>query len=103
MEQFSLSPQNFKIQFVVLMEQTTTIFLSAQLKQTHQIRIFINAFKVPEYFSLERFQISSKGPHVILNLKPDEVPSYITNREKKLGRDSLNIRVAFTAKYNTSP
>lgn len=66
------------------MHQTVTIFLSEQLKQTHQIRIFINAFKAPEYFSLERFQISSKGlgPHIILNLKPNEVPSYITNRGK---------------------
>lgn len=84
MKQFSLSPQNCKIQYVVLMQQTITIFLSAQFEQTHQIRIFINAFKVPDYFSLERFQISSKGlgPHIILNLKPNEVPSYITNREK---------------------
>lgn len=84
MEQISLSPQKFKIQYVVLMQQTITIFLSAQLKQTHQIRIFINAFKAPEYFSLERFQISRKGlgPHIILNLKPNEVPPYITNRKK---------------------
>lgn len=80
MEQFSLSLQNFKIEYVVLMQQTVAIFL----KQTHQIRIFINAFKAPEYFSLEWFQISSKGlgPHVILNLKPNEVPPYITNRGK---------------------
>lgn len=58
------------------MQKTIAIFLSAQLKQTHQIRIFINAFKAPEYFSLERFQISSKGlgPHIILNLKPNDVP-----------------------------
>lgn len=84
MEQISLSPQNFKTQYVVLMQQTIAIFLSAQLKQTHQIRIFIIAFKAPEYFSLERFQISSKGlgPHIILNLKANEVPSYITNRDK---------------------
>lgn len=85
MEQISLSPQKFKIQYVVLMQQTITIFLSAQLKQTHQIRIFINAFKAPEYFSLERFHILSRkglGPHIILNLKPNELPSYITNREK---------------------
>lgn len=75
MEQFSLSLQNFKIEYVVLMQQTIAIFLSAQLKQTHQKRIFINSFKAPDYFSLERFQISSKGlgPHVILNLKPNEV------------------------------
>lgn len=67
------------------MQQTITILLSAQLKQTHQIRIFINAFKAPEYFSLERFQISSKGlgPHIILNLKPNEVAYLLILRTVK--------------------
>lgn len=85
MEQFSLSPHNFKIQYVVLMQQTIAIFLSAHLKQTHQIRIFINSFKAPEYFSLERFQISSKGlgPHIILYLKPNEVQYLLILRTVK--------------------